>query len=87
MSTTASTSNELLERPELTETDKKVRMNEITELLQKLGEAIIDKDFKLNIKAGQKWNYIPETQTFEYDPNTVFTLSNRGIFAKLVDSL
>lgn len=75
MSTTAST--EILEKPELTETDKKVRMNEITELLQKLGEAIIDKNFKLNIKAGQKWNYIPETQTFEYDPQTVYTLSNR----------
>ena len=75
MSTTAST--EILEKPELTETDKKVRMNEITELLQKLGEAIIDKDFKLNIKSGQKLNYIPETQTFEYDPQTVYTLSNR----------
>lgn len=80
MSTTATTR-------ELTETEKKIRMNEITDLLSKLGEAVISKGFTINLKEGQKWHYMTEGNVFEYDVNTIYQLTDRGIFAKLVDAL
>lgn len=72
---------------ELNETEKKIRLNEITELLNGLGGAIISKEFQINLKPGQKWNYISEGNIFEYDAASIFQLSDRGVFAKLVDAL
>lgn len=82
MSTTAKTTAK-----ELTETEKKIRMNEITDLLNKLGEAVIGKDFKITLKAAEHWKYFTEGNVFEYDIKTIYQMTDRGIFAKLVDTL
>lgn len=80
MSTTA-------KKPALTDTEKKIRMNEITDLIQKLGEAVIGKGFKITLKPEKHWKYIPNENVFEYDENSIYELSDRGIFGRLIDAL
>lgn len=72
---------------ELTDLEKKVRFNEIVDLLNKLGTAIIDKDFSVKLRSSSKWDYHKEENEFEYDESTIYQLSDRWVFAKLVDAL
>lgn len=44
----------------LTDTEKKIRMNEIKDLLAKLSEAIVGKGTVITLREGTKWHYQTE---------------------------
>lgn len=68
---------------EWTETDKRVRLNEVKQLMQHLGEAVL-KDFNVKFEAKDKWIYDIQTWVVNYVEADCFSLTNRQIIGRIL---